>query len=690
MSWWFGVGHIGLPSIIMPRELPNRRTLIIRAVALVMAAVATATVRVRLYVEENMTRGPYESEYETRRTFVTRVTNAENHCIVLLRMDVRCFRSFVSIFRNTVLLEDTIHCCVEEQVAIFLQVIAHSQRNRTIRASIRRSGATVSKYFNKDCIGAIDGTHIQATVAEDLKPRFICRKGWPSQNVLAVCDFDLKFTYVLAGWEGSASDSRVLAFALSKPNGIPCLPGKFYLADGGYPCLRNFITPIRGIGYHLNDIRGRRPQTADELYNQRHSSARNVIERTFGVLKKRFNIINTPPMYPFERQVDIVLACCCVHNHIRREMPNDTYIPIVDNELGITVVEEEDEEEEDRFLTRAEDVRAGDIMESTSVERRKKNNSWNDDMDRHLIVAIQHQIAEGQKAPNGFKNAAYSGAAQELTTVLQKQISKDHVKNRLKTMKTNYRFLNTIVNLSGFGWDPQLKKISVEEQRIAVGTSRPSASSSDRGPQKNDYLARNPEHLRFFNNRWELYEEMKVVFGEDYATGEFARDRHAPSQDTQDVEGLFSSSQAIGLDDMFDGTTPAFTPPPAPRASRSRHSSPVRDTSMGFSDSSPLKTPASGSKGKRKRRTSGGQLSSDMTYLLDSVRMVAEAIITTGEVHSLAELKAAVMSTSGFTMLELLRAYTYLHKNHKDAEVFLSLSKEERVAVMGDIVARLA
>ncbi|XP_077240106.1 uncharacterized protein LOC143881010 [Tasmannia lanceolata] len=223
-----------------------------------------------------------------------------------------------------------------------------------------------------------------------------------------------------------------------------------------------------------------------------------------------------------------------------------------------------------------------------------------------------------------------------------------------------------------FGWDPQLKKISVEEQ------------------VKNDYLTRNPEHLRFFNNRWELYEEMKVVFGEDYATGEFARDRHAPSQDTQDVEGLFSSSQAIGLDDMFDGTTPAFTPPPAPRASRSRHSPPVRDTSMGFSDSSPLKTPASGGKGKRKRRTSGGQLSSDMTYLSDSVRMVAEAIITTGEVHSLAELKAAVMSTSGFTMLELLRAYTYLHKNHKDAEVFLSLSKEERVAVMSDIVARLA
>ena len=31
-----------------------------------------------------------------------------------------------------------------------------------------------------------------------------------TQNVLAAISFDLKFTYVLAGWEGSAHDSRVL------------------------------------------------------------------------------------------------------------------------------------------------------------------------------------------------------------------------------------------------------------------------------------------------------------------------------------------------------------------------------------------------------------------------------------------------------------------------------------------------
>lgn len=47
-------------------------------------------------------------------------------------------------------------------------------------------------------------------------PRFRGRKEYPTQNVLAACNFDMKFTYVLAGWEGTASDSRILKDALTK------------------------------------------------------------------------------------------------------------------------------------------------------------------------------------------------------------------------------------------------------------------------------------------------------------------------------------------------------------------------------------------------------------------------------------------------------------------------------------------
>ena len=42
------------------------------------------------------------------------------------------------------------------------------------------------------------------------------RKHYPTQNVLVAVDFDLRFTYVLAGWEGSAHDGLILADVIER------------------------------------------------------------------------------------------------------------------------------------------------------------------------------------------------------------------------------------------------------------------------------------------------------------------------------------------------------------------------------------------------------------------------------------------------------------------------------------------
>ena len=47
-------------------------------------------------------------------------------------------------------------------------------------------------------------------------PRYQGRKEYTTQNILATCDFDMRFTYVLPGWEGTASDSRIIKNALSR------------------------------------------------------------------------------------------------------------------------------------------------------------------------------------------------------------------------------------------------------------------------------------------------------------------------------------------------------------------------------------------------------------------------------------------------------------------------------------------
>ena len=43
------------------------------------------------------------------------------------------------------------------------------------------------------------------------------RKDGTTQNMLATINFDLKFTYVLVGWEGSAHDLHVLNDAFARP-----------------------------------------------------------------------------------------------------------------------------------------------------------------------------------------------------------------------------------------------------------------------------------------------------------------------------------------------------------------------------------------------------------------------------------------------------------------------------------------
>jgi hypothetical protein len=70
------------------------------------------------------------------------------------------------------------------------------------------------------------------------------RKHYTSQNVLAAVDFDLKFTCVLAGWEGLAHDACILNYSLNRSDGIHLHEGKFYLGDEGYACRPGILPPL--------------------------------------------------------------------------------------------------------------------------------------------------------------------------------------------------------------------------------------------------------------------------------------------------------------------------------------------------------------------------------------------------------------------------------------------------------------
>ena len=63
--------------------------------------------------------------------------------------------------------------------------------------------------------------------------------------------------------------------------------------------------------------RGMEPKTPKEKFNRKHSSIRNVIERSFGLLKMKWEILYRIKKYPMWKQKMIVVACMVLHNFIR-------------------------------------------------------------------------------------------------------------------------------------------------------------------------------------------------------------------------------------------------------------------------------------------------------------------------------------------------------------------------------------
>ena len=67
---------------------------------------------------------------------------------------------------------------------------------------------------------------MRASITKDVEHAFCGRKPFTTQNVMAAVDFDLKFTYVMAGWEGSAHDANGLVDALGRERGLQVPQGK--------------------------------------------------------------------------------------------------------------------------------------------------------------------------------------------------------------------------------------------------------------------------------------------------------------------------------------------------------------------------------------------------------------------------------------------------------------------------------
>ncbi|GKB56968.1 Myb/SANT-like domain, harbinger transposase-derived nuclease domain protein [Tanacetum coccineum] len=150
-------------------------------------------------------------------------------------------------------------------------------------------------FKEKGVVGALDGTLIHASVRADQQNVYRARgRGDCYQNILAICDFNMIFTFGMAGWEGTTHDSRILNEALGNPrfNFPHPLADKYYLCDAANKHTRGFMAPYRNVRYWFGDFRRSRAMNSKEKFIHAHVKLRNVIERAFGVLKYDENELN--------------------------------------------------------------------------------------------------------------------------------------------------------------------------------------------------------------------------------------------------------------------------------------------------------------------------------------------------------------------------------------------------------------
>lgn len=152
---------------------------------------------------------------------------------------------------------------------------------------------------------ALDCTHvrIQSPGGEQAE-HFRNRKGYFSLNVQAACDSHLKFRDVVARWPGATHDSTIFNHSFLKTKfDEAALGNSLILGDSGYPVSNYVITPL------LNPI-----TPAEIAFNEAQIRTRNVIERAFGVWKRRFPGLALGLRVKLETVQDIIVATAILHN----------------------------------------------------------------------------------------------------------------------------------------------------------------------------------------------------------------------------------------------------------------------------------------------------------------------------------------------------------------------------------------
>ncbi|XP_072055928.1 L10-interacting MYB domain-containing protein-like [Arachis hypogaea] len=175
----------------------------------------------------------------------------------------------------------------------------------------------------------------------------------------------------------------------------------------------------------------------------------------------------------------------------------------------------------------------------------KDNLRWSDDMDEVLLNALAEEASKGNRHDGSWTTEAYANVVKTLSIVIGPHITKNHIKNRMKTLKDHFaEAYDLFHHLSGFAWNPVTRKFEAEEEVWQ------------------DFIKEKPQAEKWKKMQIKHYDTLKELFGVDRATGKgAATSRERIQEIARDHIDLNDSFENVGFSDIdvnMGHDTPTF------------------------------------------------------------------------------------------------------------------------------------
>ncbi|CAN6313952.1 unnamed protein product [Urochloa humidicola] len=136
--------------------------------------------------------------------------------------------------------------------------------------------------------------------------------------------------------------------------------------------------------------------------------------------------------------------------------------------------------------------------------------TWTSAMSTLMLSNLADVVASGAKTAKGFKKVYYNACARAVNDKFNTNLTGDQIKNHYKTWQRKYAKITRLKGLSAVSWDEDNYIITLDAEHY------------------NNHIADHKADAEYLNKPLENYAQMDIIFKNNMATGNFAKDSSAP------------------------------------------------------------------------------------------------------------------------------------------------------------------